>query len=280
MKKCEILAPAGSMDSLKFMLKEGVDAIYIGLKDCSSRPGYADFSFEQIPEAVELCHAQNTKLYVALNAYIGEGQLDDLVQKIFAMDHMKVDAFIIAEYGLIKFLAGKLTYAKLHASTLMGVYNSQTVRMLKDMGVTRIIFYANLFIDEMAKIISAVPDMEYELVAEGGTCFNDIRQCHIPHGLNPGEHILYCRKEFDLVDSVGNMIGQASPISEPTVVSSDILGIFEAIGITSFKIEGRTAPAEERVEIVRSLKENINRFDNKDTSAYLHFLTRANRSNV
>lgn len=279
MKEYEILAPAGNLEDLKLMVREGADAVYVGLAGFSSRPGSADLSIEEIREAVQICHRQGVSLYMAVNANVGQEQMEGLIAQILAADAMGVDAVILSEFGLVQHLSGRLKHAAMHASTLMGVYNAETVRLLKCLGVTRIIFYANLYFDEMAKIISAVPDMEYELVAEGGTCFNDIRMCRIPHGVQEGEQILFCRKPF-LLEEDGKVIGEAKPISEPPTRTAEIAGLFLAIGICSFKIEGRTVPGKLRVPMVRDLRENLEKYQTEENAAaWLHFFSRGNGGN-
>ena len=131
MKSYEILAPAGNMEDVKLMIREGADAIYVGLEGYSSRPNSADFTLEQIQEAVTLCHEYGVLLYVAINANVGQNQMDTLIQQIFELDRMRVDALIFTEFGLVQYFSGKLSHASMHASTLMGVYNIETVRLLK-----------------------------------------------------------------------------------------------------------------------------------------------------
>lgn len=277
MKHYEVLAPAGNLKDLRLMIREGADAIYVGLQGFSSRPSSADLTMEEIEQAIRLCHAAGVRLHVAVNARVGQEQLQTLIGQLLELDRMGADALILTEFGLVRHLSGRLTHAAMHASTLMGVYNSETVRLLKEMGVTRIIFYANLYFDEMAKIISAVPELEYELVAESGTCFNDIRQCRIPHGVQNGEQILFCRKRFQLRQG-DVVLREAKPISEPPTQTAGIAGPFLAIGIYSFKIEGRTVPGSERVPMVRALKKELKRYEEDESKeAYLHFLSRANR---
>ena len=196
----EVLAPIGNYEEIDLVLNEKPDAVYIGLKGKTSRPSVSDFSMEQLKKAIIKCHEKNIKIYVAINSNISQDAMDELLKNIYELDRDGVDAFILADFGLIKTVSHKLKNAKIHASTLLGAYNINTVRLLKELGVTRIIFYANLYIDEIAKIINAEPDLEYELVAEGGTCFNDIRQCRLPHITDDNKHILYCRNGCMLCD--------------------------------------------------------------------------------
>ena len=275
--KYEVLAPAGCLEDVKLMISEKADAIYVGLQGFSSRPQKADFYLNDIKEAVSVCHKSDVKLYVAINANVAQSDMERLKKEILVLDDYQVDAVILSEFGLIADLQGKLQHAKVHASTLLGVYNIETVRLLRKLGVTRIIFYANLYIDEMAAIINAVPDLEYELVAEGGTCFNDIRQCKLPHGFENGEHILFCRKGFEL-QSCDNTSCHAKPISEHPTRTAEIVGIYMAMGITSFKIEGRTVDGRLRVPMVRDLLSNIERFSmGMPLKSYLHYFSRTNR---
>lgn len=272
----EVLAPAGNLESLKEMLRAGADAVYVGLKDFSARPSHADFPAEELQEAIRCCHKEGVRLYIAANAHVGQGQMDRFLGQLLDLDAAGADALILSDPGVTHALAGHLQNAALHASTLMGVYNAETVRILQDMGVSRVIFHANLYFSEMAEIISAVPDLEYELVAEGGTCFNDIRQCQIPHGVRDGEHILFCRKPFQLLDGE-KLLGEAKPISEPATRTAEIVGLFMAIGITSFKIEGRTVPAAQRIPMVQDLKRYIqiyqDRLNISASTEYLHYFS-------
>lgn len=171
MSMYEVLAPVGNFSEIDVILNEKPDAIYVGMKGFTSRPARTDFSPEEIKLAIDICHAKNIRIYVAVNSNIPNECFGSQLKLIQELDVAGVDAFIIADCGMISALSGKLKKAEIHASTLLGVYNIETVKILKSYGVKRIIFYANLYLDEMIKIISAVPDLDYELVAEGGNLF-------------------------------------------------------------------------------------------------------------
>ena len=137
--------------------------------------------------------------------------------------------------------------------------------------------FFNLYLDEMIGIISEFPDLDYELVAEGGTCFNDIRQCRLPHIISDTEHVLTCRSGCVLFDGNQNPV-KGKMIAEHPCRVAEVIGIYMAAGIHSFKIEGRTVPAVERVQVIRDLKREINRFlGGKPLNSYLHYISRMRR---
>ncbi len=275
-RKYEILAPAGTTDSVLPMIEAGADALYVGMKGFSSRPSQTDLTLDQIRWTLEQCHDRGIKLYVAVNVSISEHNLDQVIENIFRLDEMKADAVILSDLGLIRYFSDKLKYAALHASTLLGAYNLETVRMLKRFRVKRIILCANLYLDEMMAIINAVPDMEYELVAEGGTCFNDIRQCLLPHTFINGEHRLFCRDDYRLTEE--GMDRPAKPICEYACKAAEVLGIYMGMGITSFKVEGRTVPYQQRLPMVKRLKTYIEAFEKEGPPrAYMHYISRTDR---
>ena len=56
MNKPEILAPAGSFDSLTAAVRCGADAVYLGGRELNARRNAANFSDEELAQAVEYCH--------------------------------------------------------------------------------------------------------------------------------------------------------------------------------------------------------------------------------
>ena len=277
LEKYEVLAPVGRYKEIDIILREEPNAIYVGMKGVTSRPARTDFSADEIKAATRLCHAKDIRIYVAVNSNIPDTSFERQIQSILELDAAGVDAFIIADFGLISALAGKLKFAELHASTLLGVYNIETVRILKCYDVKRIIFYANMYLDEMVQIINAFPELDYELVAEGGTCFNDIRQCRLPHFISENEHSLGCRNGCVLFGEDG-LPQKGKILAEHPCRVAEIVGLYMAAGIHSFKIEGRTVPAAKRVSHIRDLKENIRKFENdQPLNSFLHYIARLRR---
>ena len=82
MRTPEILAPAGSMESLTAALRSGADAVYIGGKRFSARNGAANFSDEELAEAAALCHKYGAKLFIAVNTIISDDEAEDFCRYI------------------------------------------------------------------------------------------------------------------------------------------------------------------------------------------------------
>lgn len=275
----ELLAPAGALRSIDALIKAGADAIYVGLAGFSSRPVSSDLSLDEIREAIHVCHRHHVRLHVAINGCISNVVLEKLCAQIMQLDEFGVDAIILADWGVIYQVYNRIHHAEIHASTLLGVYNSATVKVLQQMGVKRLVFSTNLYLDEIANIINEVPDMEYEIVADGGICFNDNRICELPHTNEGANYQVYCRQPYQLV--VGDKACKANPIAAKQITSNHILALYLELGIDSFKLEGRTVDIEKIVPRVKSLRTALDEamYNKKETESSVHYVcTRRNAS--
>ena len=273
---CEILAPAGRYSDISPLLDIGADAIYVGLKSFSSRPPIADFSTDDILYAINMVKKKNKKLYVAVNANIVNDKFENLCEELKKIDINGVDAFIISDYGLLEQAKQFIKNAQIHVSTLMGVYNIENVRWLRTQGVSRIIFSSDLFLDEMVPIIDNVPDLDYEIVADGGICFNSNRQCLLPHTGQMEDYAVYCQKEYLLYDG-NNLLGRAKRIGNCPGKIHRTMGIYLGMGISSFKIEGRTNGFEYIAKRVQSMKESKDYYKEHEIEipGYMHYIRRS-----
>ena len=199
MYRYEVLAPAGELNAIVPLIEAGANAIYVGLEGFSSRPQSADFTMKDIVVATQICHEMGIRLYVAINGCISEKVLYKVYEALKKLDDIGVDAIIIADWGVLKNANKCIKNAEIHASTLLGTYNARTIELLKKMRVTRVVLSTNLYIDEISCIINSVPDMEYEIVADGGICFNDNRICELPHANSSENYTVYCRERYNLL---------------------------------------------------------------------------------
>ncbi len=275
MYRYEVLAPCGAREGILPIIEAGADAIYVGTGALSSRPSSSDFSMEDIKRGLEECHRHGVKLNVAINGAVSDQRLDFFCQQMEALDALGVDALILADWGALHLAQTLVTHAELHASTLLGTYQCESVRQLADMGVRRTVLSTGLYLDEISSIIRGVPEMEFELVADGGICFNDNRICELPHAGENADYAVYCRKPYHLYKD-GRCTGQAPPISAKQIECHEMLDLYLELGIYSFKIEGRTVPYPYILPRVKRLKEGLQRCAHHDheRASTLHYISR------
>jgi putative protease len=212
------------------------------------------------------------------------------------MTESQVDALIVGDLGLLHYLKGIGNTLPVHASTLLGIYNAEAIRLLKDeYGVTRIVLNTNLYVDEIADLHVLCPDVELELIAHGGVCFNDNRRCRQPHYLFEGEFCVGCKQLYETHED-GQQLIQLQPVSpvasqvrwpeeppqgerliwSPEIDLSAILWLFIKIGVISFKIEGRTRSTEYIKMSTTKMREAVDRtttsaeFGNPDLNTFYY----------
>ena len=273
--KCEILAPVGQLDQISHIIEAGADAIYVGLSDSSARPKEADFSLEDIKKARELTKKANIQLYVAVNGSFSDNRIYDLYPSLLELEKIGIDALIVSDFGLIKYYHDSNISIPLHASTLTGIYNTEAVDILKEYKITRIILSSDLYVTEIASITRNNKDLEFEIVADGGVCFNSNRQCLLPHMNTMESYQVFCQLDYVLVEN-GKVIGDAKRIGNcPAKIHRD-MGIYVGLGISSFKIEGRTNPLWYIIQRTKEMKESRDVMYRRENEipGYMHYIVR------
>lgn len=101
MEKIELLAPAGSMESLVAAINNGADAIYLGGSKFSARAYASNFDNEQMVKAVDYAHSYNVKIYVTMNTLLKQNELKEAIKYVGYLYEIGVDALIIQDTGLI-----------------------------------------------------------------------------------------------------------------------------------------------------------------------------------
>ncbi len=253
--ECEILAPVGRLCDLEQIIEAGADAVYFGLKGFSARPQEADLDLEELKIARQITQKKHIKMYVAINATILDSHLDVLMDKLSLLDEIGTDALILSDLGLINYIAKKNLKTSIHISTLAGVYNVDAIELLVSLGAERIILSSDLFVDEIAELIEQYPNIEFEIVADGGVCFNSNRQCLLPHVSTMEDYSVYCQKEYNLKKN-GEILGEAKRIGNCPAAIHRTMGVYIGLGVKSFKIEGRTNPLWYILKRVGEMKES------------------------
>ena len=253
----ELLSPAGDRERLEAALMFGADAVYLGGDIFSMRAAPQNFDFEGLSEAVKLCHEKKVKVYLACNTLPRNGEADMLSSYLERWQDIGVDAFIVADIGVLSLCKKYAPRTPVHISTQAGIVNYVTANEFYNMGASRVVMARELSLSEIAEIRAKTPkELEIECFVHGAMCVSFSGRCLLSNYLvdrdaNRGECAQPCRWEYALMEVKRD--GMYFPIEDSKegtyILNSKDMCMIEhipelvAAGITSFKIEGRAKSA-------------------------------------
>lgn len=272
----EILAPAGSEEALWAAVQSGADAVYIGGTEFSARKSAANFTLEQIENAVKYCHLRGVKLHVAANILVKEKEKERFLDYIGTLNKIGVDAVIIQDIGMAQAVSKMYPDLPLHASTQMTVTNINGAKMLKKMGFSRIVLARELSKEAIKKICDNV-DIETEVFGHGAICMCYSGQCLLSSIIggrsgNRGMCAQPCRLPYELDGK------QAYYLSPKDLSMIEHIKEIAEIGVTSLKIEGRLKRKEyvsAITGIYKKYEQRGNTVSNADKTALLNAFNRS-----
>lgn len=257
----ELLAPAGDLKSLKAAIHGGADAIYVGMQLFGARKYATNFTEEEIIEAIDLCHLYGVRLYVTMNTMIKDHEVSSFLKQVDFLYHNGIDAFILQDFGLICLLLDIYEDIEIHASTQFNNSTINTIKLLKDLGVKRVVLSRELSLDEINKIDI---DIEKEVFIHGALCISYSGNCLFSSMLgnrsgNRGECTACCRLPYKLYKN-NQKINSGYLLSTKELNTSPNFKSLLNSNIQSFKIEGRMK-SPEYVYFITKFYRNI--IDNK-----------------
>ncbi len=237
---CEILAPVGNKENLICAINAGADAVYLGLTDFSARKSAENFNFDELRYAVSYAKTFGVKVYLTVNTLVKESELNSFISAVNTAYSCGVDAFILQDIFLGKYLKEIMPEITLHLSTQAGVCNVYGAKLAKRYGFSRVILAREtkiLDIEEICKVI------ETEIFIQGALCTSLSGHCYFSSFIggnsgNRGYCKQPCRKEYEYVVG-GKTVKKGYLLSLADLsVQEDIISL-KNLGVKSFKIEGR-----------------------------------------
>ena len=240
--KPELLAPAGSMESLKAAVNNGCDAVYLGGKLFSARQFAGNFSLEELEEACDYCHLRGVKVYVTINTLYKVEELKELLDFVGKLYKMGVDALIIQDSGAAKIIRENYPELPLHASTQMTANSLEDVRYWESLGFSKIVLSRELSLEEISEITQQT-EAEIETFIHGALCVCYSGQCLMSSILggrsgNRGRCAQTCRLPYTLYKGA-DKLQEGYLLSPKDIQTVTILPQLIEAGIASLKIEGR-----------------------------------------
>ena len=288
-KKIELLAPAGSVEKMKYAFAYGADAVYAGVPDFSLRARINDFDWNSLKNGVEYAHKLGKKFYVTLNIYAHNVHLKKLEEDLEKLKEVNSDAVLISDPGVLEIIKEKLPKVEIHLSTQANATNWRAVKFWADQKITRVVLAREVTLDEIKEIKKNVPNVELEYFVHGAMCMSYSGRCMLSKWMrgrsaNLGDCVQPCRwayndanqrinanlqiansdeevKTMNVVDHQGEFEMEVEQDKQGTYFfNSKDLNLIEHsqsladAGVESFKIEGRNKSVYYLAVVVRAYR--------------------------
>lgn len=254
MRLPELLAPAGGEKQLKAAVRFGADAVYLGANRYGMRAHAGNFDEEALARATAWCHARGVKVYLTLNIFAYDEDIEPLVDLAkYAVRACGVDALIMADPGAIAAVMDALPEAEIHLSTQMSTMNARAVRFWHDAGIKRVVLSREVSLDRIKALRAAIPQScELEAFVHGAVCMSYSGRCTLSKYLtgrdaNRGDCAQACRWTYRLEEQ--KRPGEYFPVEETEsgvhIFSAGDMNMLPyldqlcGVPLDSLKIEGR-----------------------------------------
>lgn len=291
----ELICPAGTPAAFEAAVDAGADAVYCGFRDETNARNFPglNFSYEEMRKAIAYAHKSNVHVLAAINTFPKAGQADLWHRAVDEACDAGADALILADIGLMDYVAKKHPHQRLHVSVQAAASNPDAIRFYqKTFGVRRVVLPRVLTVPEIATITKAT-QVETEVFVFGGLCVMAEGRCSLSsyatgkspnmNGVcSPASHVTYQDQNGVMTSRLGhftiNQFKQNEPAAYPTLckgrfvtkagegyifedpVSLDAASLLPGLkeaGVTALKIEGRQRGRAYIASVVRYFREAL-----------------------
>lgn len=239
----ELLAPAGSFEKFKTALLYGADALYLAGQKFGLRNSADNFTSSELQHAVKLAHQHKSAVFVVLNSFGHDQDLQEMPLFLTEIDQLGVDAVIVSDLGVME-MVKKYTTIPIHLSTQASCLNVEAAKVWKEMGATRLVLGREISLADAQKIKQEV-GVEIELFVHGSMCMAYSGNCVISNytqgrDSNRGGCAHSCRFDYEI-----DFLNEQQQKQRAYFMSSkDLMGLrrlqdYINAGVDSLKIEGR-----------------------------------------
>lgn len=258
----ELLAPAGNLESFQAAIEAGADAVYVGAPGLNARNHNKELGLERIAWMITQAHTCNRKIYIALNSLIREDDLDELISTLAFFKTITPDAVIIQDLAVLKLVNRFFPELTLHASTLFGCHNLESVKLCQQLGFSRVVVGRELSVAEIGHL--ARPRvLDIEVFVHGAMCYSYSGLCLFSSsqggmsGLR-GNCVQPCRRKYQVLGRAGQKKPQSSSsgyyFSMKDLSGLDFVSELKSRGVKSLKIEGRLRSAAYVYQVTKAYR--------------------------
>ncbi len=269
----ELAAPAGDPEALRAAVNHGADAVYLGLQRFSARARAANFTLDQLRDAVALCRPRGVRIYVALNTLAFDDELDEVAALVSDVALAGADALIVQDLGVAALARQVCPDLPLHASTQTSVGTIAGARVLEDLGFRRLVVPRELSLAQLRRLREGT-SLELEVFVHGAQCISWSGQClaSLARGGrsgNRGACAQPCRLPYEVLADDGSRPSHRvdHPLSPGDLCAAARIGELARSGVASFKIEGRLKRPEYVASAVFHYRQLLDRISRNEPAA-------------
>ena len=265
-RKVEILAPAGSYESMVAAVNAGADAVYIGGSRFGARAYANNLDEEAMIRAIDFVHLHGCRIYMTVNTLVKEKELPDLADYLKPYYEAGLDAVIVQDLGVFSYIRKHFPDLPIHVSTQMTVTGKYSSQMLKEMGAVRVVPARELTLGEIKELYDST-GLEVETFVHGALCYGYSGQCLFSSLIggrsgNRGRCAQTCRLPFDVMRD-GRYINKKNEkyvLSLKDLCTLDLLPDILEAGVCSLKIEGRMKPPRYTAGVVEIYRKYVDQY--------------------
>ncbi|MCG9731044.1 DUF3656 domain-containing protein [Shewanella sp. Isolate13] len=270
MRKLELLAPGGDIESIKAAIVAGADAVYCGLNSFNARTRAENLSFEDLMGLLRVAHQHECQLFLTLNIIVLEQELPALLKLLNQLVNTSIDGVIVQDLGLFYLLKQHYPTLDIHASTQVTTHNSGQLEFLSKLGASRANLSRELNLSEI-KLMSDKAhslDMLTEVFVHGSNCIGFSGLCYFSsaHGGNSGNRgrcSQPCRDQYQATE-----VGAQYPLNlKDNSAYSDLGALYDA-GADSLKVEGRIKKSHYVYRVIDTWRQQISRLEQNQTMSH------------
>ncbi len=261
----EILAPASSMEGVYAAIAAGADAIYIGGTRFGARAYANNLDLHEMCAAIDYVHLYGKHIYLTVNTLLKPGEIDELYTYLKPYYQWGIDAVIVQDVGVLKFIADHFLGLPIHASTQMSLTMAEGAKCFERYPVTRLVNARELELAEL-KLLRKNTSLEIESFVHGALCYCYSGQCLMSSMIggrsgNRGRCAQPCRLPYD-----GEYL-----LSPKDICILDMIPELIEAGIDSFKIEGRMKRFEYAAGVTAAYRREVDRYFELGKDEYREF---------
>ena len=262
-EKPELLAPAGSEESMHAAVENGADAVYFGIAggNFNARVRAKNIPLEKLGDIIEYLHRRNVRAYLTLNTLAFADELPQIEAMLREFANCRVDAILVQDLGVARLANRFCPGVTLHASTQMSLSSAEAFSLAVKYGIKRVVLPRELSLEQI-RLLRKKTDLELEAFVHGALCISFSGQCYTSlilggRSANRGCCAQPCRMSYSLIDEANDTM-TPRPIFSPTDLAAlPVLRQLYDAGVCSFKIEGRLKPPEYVAETTRIYRNAI-----------------------